>query len=550
MGPKRRPARDNGHVSLQMRRGEMQARADPDEPSLGAAFEFATIGMALLTPAFQVRRANPAFCEMLGYTAQQLCGLPPHALAHPDDWQEEVVQRGRLLAGVASRYQCEQRYLHSQGHVLWGQLTCELVRDPAGRPLHFICQVQDITRAKTAEAAVRDGEEQLRTLQLRLHEKSELLDLARDAIVMQDMNQTIRYWNMGAQRMFGFRREDALGRTFDALMGRGAVLPDSAFDHLLASGEWVGELNCVDVHGRLIVVERRCAVLRAGDGVPLAVLAVHTDVTERRRAEKEIVLLNNVLEQRIRKRTAELEESNEDLRDFAYSLAHDLRAPLASIDGFSAQLELRLQNQLDDKSRHYLKRVRAGVKLMADLTDALLALADLSNTQLLHQNVDLSSISRNIVERLREQEPDRRMEVAIADTQRAQGDVRLLTDIMENLLGNAWKFTSRTAGARIEFGGEAWPNGSYLYHVKDNGAGFDPAYAYKLFGPFQRLHTAAEFQGTGIGLAIVRKIVSRHGGRVWAESQPGEGASFFFTLNENVVPRAARAATAEAATPA
>jgi PAS domain S-box-containing protein len=485
---------------------------------------------------------------MLGYTPRQLRDLPPHALAHPDDWQLEVVQRDRLLAGAAARYQREQRYLHSDGHVLWGRLTCDLVRDPAGRALHFICQVQDITQLRDAQAAVQAGEERSSKLRRGLHEQSELLDQARDAIVMQDMDGTIRYWNMGARRMFGFRREEAVGQTFDALMGPGAVLADAASSELLASGEWVGELDCVDADGRLVVVERRCAVLRDDDGTPSAVLAVHTDVTERRRAEKEIVLLNNVLEQRIRKRTAELEESNEDLRDFAYSLAHDLRAPLASIDGFSAQLELRLQEQLDDQSRHYLKRVRSGVKLMADLTDALLALADLSNTQLLHQNVDLSSVSHNIVERLREQEPGRRVEVVIGETQRAQGDVRLLTDIMENLLGNAWKFTSRTAVARIEFGGQAWPNGSYLYHVKDNGAGFDPAYAYKLFGPFERLHTAAEFEGTGIGLAMVRKIVSRHGGRVWAESVPGEGANFYFTLNENVALRAASAAPAQVTT--
>ena len=126
----------------------MPASADPSEQPLGAAFDFAAIGMAVLTPDSRVRRANPAFCEMLGYTPQQLRDLPPHALAHPDDWQDEVVQRGRLLAGAASRYQCEQRYLHSDGHVLWGQLTCELVRDAAGRALHFICQVQDITRLR------------------------------------------------------------------------------------------------------------------------------------------------------------------------------------------------------------------------------------------------------------------------------------------------------------------------------------------------------------------------------------------------------------------
>jgi len=524
----------------------MAVSVPPSEQPLGPAFEFAAIGMALLGPDSRVQRANRAFCEMLGYTQQELVDLPPHALSHPNDWQEDVVQRGRLLAGAASRYQSELRYLHRDGRVVWGALTCSLTRDTAGRALHFIVQVQDITRAKTAEAALRDDAERSRVLNRTLREQSEVLDQVRDAVVVQDPDRTIRYWNAGAQRMFGFSREQAVGQTFDALMGHGAMLPPAAFAELLANGEWTGQLDCVDAQGRLIVVERRCIVMRDSQGRPESLLAINTDVTERRRAEKEIVLLNNVLEQRIRKRTAELEESNEDLRDFAYSLAHDLRAPLASIDGFSAQLEVGLGAQLDEKSRHYLKRVRAGVKLMADLTDALLALADLSNTQLLHQNVDLSAVARSIFDRLREQEPQRNVDVVIEDTLRAQGDIRLLTDVMENLLGNAWKFTSRTARAQIVFGGQSWPNGSYLYHVKDNGAGFDPAYAYKLFGPFQRLHTASEFEGTGIGLAMVRKIVSRHGGRVWAESLPGEGASFFFTLNENTPTRVARDTPAKA----
>jgi PAS domain S-box-containing protein len=516
------------------------------EQQFASAFEFAAIGMAVLGPDSSVRGANRALCEMLGYTRQQLLELPPYALNHPEEWQEELGQRAQLLAGASSTYESERRLRRQDGSLMWGHVSCALVRDEGGAPLHFIAQVQDISERKLAEAALRESEERFRLSNRRLREQAELLDQARDAIVVHDLDRTIRYWNMGAQRMFGFSREQAEGRTFDTLMGPGATLAPDAAAQLLETGEWTGQLECVDAQGRMLTVERRCTVMRDNDGRPTGVLAISTDVTERRRAEKEIVLLNNLLEQRIRKRTAELEESNEDLRDFAYSLAHDLRAPLASIDGFSAQLERGLAEQLDDKSRHYLRRVRAGVKLMADLTDALLALADLSNTQLLHQGVDLSAVARSVVERLRELQPERNVTVIIEETVRAQGDVRLLTDVMENLLGNAWKFTSKMPQAEIVFGGQAWPNGSYLYHVKDNGAGFDPTYAYKLFGPFQRLHTSSEFEGTGIGLAMVRKIVSRHGGRVWAESMPGEGASFYFTLNENSPARIPRESAIEA----
>jgi PAS domain S-box-containing protein len=407
-------------------------------------------------------------------------------------------------------------------------------------------EIPTVRALQTAKAALQASEERLRACSQRLREQAQALDHSRDAIVVHDMGHVIQYWNKGAQRLFGFTAEQAIGTTFTALMGAGADLSPQSAAQLMAQGEWVGELDCVDADGRLLVVERQCILMRDDSGRPSSVLGINTDMTERRRAEKEIVLLNNLLEQRIRKRTAELEESNEDLRDFAYSLAHDLRAPLASIDGFSAQLELTLSKLLDDRSRHYLRRVRAGVKLMSDLTDALLALADLSNTQLLHQAVDLSAIASGILERLHERHPAREVSWEIEDTPRAQGDVRLLTAVMENLLGNAWKFSSKAANARISFGGQSWPNGSYLYHVKDNGAGFDPAYAHKLFGPFQRLHTAEEFEGTGIGLAMVRKILSRHGGRVWAESVPGEGATFYFTLNETSTAAARREADADA----
>ena len=527
----------------------MSAKARIREQPFAFAFDHAPVAMALLAPDWRVRHANRALCQVLGYTQAELRDLPPHALSHPDDRPREIAGRDQLLAGAVPSVESEMRLLRRDGQPLWVLLSCTLLRDDAGLPLHCIAQVQDITAAKAAQLALRESEASVRGLRDRLQRQAELLDQSRDAIVVQDLNGAIRYWNSGAQRMFGFRREQALGRTFAALMGRGATLPLPAAAELMDKGEWTGELDCIDANGRVLVVERRCSILHGPGGEPESVLAVDTDVSERRRAEKEIVLLNNLLEQRIRKRTAELEQSNEDLRDFAYSLAHDLRAPLGSIDGFSAQLELRLAGQLDERCRHYLTRVRAGVKRMSDLTDALLALADLSSKALLRQGVDLSAVARSIAQRLRERDPLRDASVIIEETQSAQGDIRLLTDVMENLLGNAWKFTSKQPRAEILFRGHTQPDGTYLYHVRDNGAGFDPAFAYKLFGPFQRLHTPSEFEGTGIGLAIVRKIISRHGGRVWAESTPGAGASFYFTLNESEPHHVARPSLAAAAAP-
>jgi len=293
------------------------------------------------------------------------------------------------------------------------------------------------------------------------------------------------------------------------------------------------ELRLRHKSGTTVWVVRTRVPAKDAAGEPRCFIDQLQDLTERRRAEKEIVLLNNLLEQRIRRRTMELEESNEDLRDFAYSLAHDLRGPLASIDGFSAQLEQLLQDALDARCAHYLRRVRTGVRQMSELTDGLLALADISRAELQHQSVDLSSIAVSILERLREQHPERRVAVQVDKTPAARGDRRLLADVMENLLGNAWKFTSRIEEAQISFGAELTPNGAWCYRVKDNGEGFDPTYIDKLFGPFQRLHTSAEFEGNGIGLAMARKIITRHGGRIWAEGRPQQGATFSFTLGES-----------------
>ena len=357
-----------------------------------------------------------------------------------------------------------------------------------------------------------------------------LLDVAREALVILTPGSRVRFWNAGAQEMFGFPPGEAVGRLRAELLGRGAALPESAIAELADSGIWRGELQCTTAGGMRVTADCVAEARFDIEGEMASIDCALADVTEQQRAEKEIVLLHRMMEQRIRKRTEELEQSNEDLRGFAYSLAHDLRAPLASIDGFSAQLELRRSGTLDERSRHYLQRVRASVKLMAALTDAMLALTTVSHAELLHQRVDMSALARQAIDQLRESHPDRDVTVVVQDTPPAQGDIRLLANVLQNLMGNAWKFTSRSAGARIEFGALPTPEGTTHYFVRDNGAGFAPEYAYKLFGPFQRLPRQAEYEGTGIGLAMVRKIVSRHGGRVWAHSRVGEGATFYFTL--------------------
>ncbi|PJJ99199.1 hypothetical protein CO641_06310 [Lysobacteraceae bacterium NML91-0213] len=254
------------------------------------------------------------------------------------------------------------------------------------------------------------------------------------------------------------------------------------------------------------------------------------DVTEWYRAEERVRALNRTLEARVAMRTQELERANLELEAFSYSVSHDLRAPLRTIDGFSRLLNERYAAVVDDTGRDYLARIRAATARMDALIDALLQMARLSRAKIHRRELDLGAMSRQMVADLRLAEPEREVDVDIADGLVAHGDPALVANLLQNLLGNAWKFTSGREHARIQVGRGMHPEGVEAFFVRDNGAGFSQDYASKLFRPFQRLHAQHEFPGHGIGLASVKRIVERHGGEVWAEGREGEGACFWFTL--------------------
>ncbi len=366
-----------------------------------------------------------------------------------------------------------------------------------------------------------------------LRRHTDLLDKAPGPIVVWQLGGAIEYWNRGAEELFGFTSEQAVGRDHNEFLQPLHPLGISAIQELLArDGEWRGEIRHL-IGGREIIVESRMTLVTERDGRK-TVLKTNRDITAEKRAQDEIRQLNRELEQRVKDRTAQLEATNQELEAFAYSVSHDLRAPLRGIDGWSLALLEDYGSRFDPEAQECLKRVRAETQRMGLLIDDLLRLSRLSRTQLQHESVDLTSLSRAIARDLQEAEPARKIDFEIQEGLTAGGDSRLLRVVLSNLLSNAVKFTGTRALARIEFG-QTRCREELAFYVRDNGVGFDMAHATVLFGAFQRLHKHAEFPGTGIGLATVQRVLRRHGGKIWADARLQQGATFYFTIGPAVL---------------
>ncbi len=327
-------------------------------------------------------------------------------------------------------------------------------------------------------------------------------------------------------RMTGYSSEELLGHTSSEL---GLVDPEARAKLLQAIAEQ-GRIHNVEIQMKTKTNEQidvLVSVEQIEINGQMCALTIQYDITELKRAEREVRRLNRDLEQRQKA----LEVVNAELESFSYSVAHDLRTPLRSIDGFSQAVLEDYMDKLDEDGQKYLQSIRRSAQQMARLIDDLLMLSKVTRSEIHLETVNLSAIARSLLAHFQKNDPERRVEVVIPPELIIEADGRLMTIVLENLLGNAWKFTSKCPEARIELGLEE-KEGKTVYFVRDNGAGFDMTYAHKLFGAFQRLHSAKEFDGTGIGLAIVRRIILRHGGQVWAEGEVDKGATLYFTLNE------------------
>jgi PAS domain S-box-containing protein len=457
--------------------------------------------------------SSPVVESILGYKPEELVGKKRfYDLFVPETQETQKAYADEVIARGESFRKFTNENVHKDGHTVVLETTGIPIRDEEGSPIGYRGTDTDITGRKKAEKTLQESRIKLLTI---------LENIQTGVLIIDPETHTITDVNAKAARLIGKPVEEIIGsichrNICPAEKGKCPItdleLSIDNSEHVL----WAADGRSIPIHKTVVsvILEGRKVLLES-----------FIDITERKRAEEEIHRLNEELECRV----SQLVTVNKELEAFSYSVSHDLRGPLRTIDGFSQIILEDHDTRLGEPGRWYLGRVRGAAQKMSQLIDDMLMLSRLTRQELKLGKVDLSRLAAEIFAELRKTSPTRQVELVVAPGIEVHGDERLLQVVLQNLLNNAWKFTRKCERGRIEFGFDE-QDGKRAFYVRDNGAGFDMRYADKLFGEFQRLHSDDEFEGTGIGLATIQRIVHRHGGKVWAEGEVGKGATFFFTI--------------------
>jgi len=465
--------------------------------------------------------ANPAFCEMTGFSREELIGVrPPFPYWPPEERERIQAALGRRLKGDFTPF--ELTFMRKNGERFPVMMSPFGVRNPEGRIVNHLATIKDISERKRAEEELRTANQKLK-----LH-----FEQTQMAVVEWDLDFRVVEWNPAAQTVFGFSREEAVGQHASF------IVPETYRKHvhqvwrdlLTKTGGERSTNENVRKDGGGILCEWYNTPLVDGRGKVIGVASVVMDITERKLAEERIRVLNATLERRVEARTRELQGANKELEAFSYSVSHDLKAPLRAVDGFLGIVVENYADRLDDKGRQMLGLIHDGVQRMGELIDELLEFSRMGRHPMEPSEIDMSTMAQEVFERLGALEPERKLRLDLRPLPPASGTRPMIRQVWANLIGNAIKFTKEREVAEIEIGAQDGGEGGPIYYVKDNGAGFDMRQVGRLFNVFQRLHSVEEFEGAGVGLAIVQRIVQRHGGRAWAEGEVKRGAAFYFTL--------------------
>jgi PAS domain S-box-containing protein len=383
-----------------------------------------------------------------------------------------------------------------------------------------------IIRRRVEQELLRSQDELRKEVAERTQQAS-LLNLTHDTIIARDMGDIITFWNRGAEELYGWSWQEVVGKHSQQLLQTEFPIPiEEIRAELLRTGRWEGELRKTKADGSGVIVASRWSLRQDDQGRPTTILETNNDITERKQREEEIRQLNVELG----KRTTDLEVSNKELEAFAYSVSHDLRAPLRHMVGFTELLQKHIGPTLDEKGHRYVGIILESAKKMGSLIDDLLAFSRIGRAETRETMVGLEQLVKEVLIDMQPETDGRKIAWKIGVLPNLYGDRSMLKLVLVNLISNALKFTRKHPQPEIEIGSMETKQDGVVVFVRDNGVGFDMKYVHKLFGVFQRLHQSDSFEGTGIGLATVQRIIHRHGGRVWAESPVDRGATFFFSV--------------------
>lgn len=461
--------------------------------------------------------------DMLGQTLDVL--LPTHLVGQHHRFIQDFADGDDIYRGMGERSR-ELVARRSNGQIF--PIEASISKLTEGDQVILTVFIQDVTERIEAETAQIAAETRF----------ARVLDATAEAVISIDASQQIILFNHSAEHIFGYSSDEMLGQPLDKLLPSSVIgrhhryIQDFAegADISRGMGERRTELSAKRKDGSVFPIDASISKLTEGDQIILTVFI--RDITEQKRAEETMLRLNEELEQRVEERTIQLQAANKELEAFSYSVSHDLRAPLRAVDGFSLALLEDYQDKLDEEGQEFLGLIRTESQRMGHLIDDLLTLSRLTRTELNYQEVEISAMAEEIASELKNSNENRDVEFIIEPNLRDCADVNLVRIALYNLLQNAWKYSSKQDSATIAFGQRS-NNGTREYFVKDNGVGFKMDYVHKLFGAFQRLHSVSEYEGTGIGLATVQRIIHQHGGAVRAEGELNEGATFYFTLGSS-----------------
>lgn len=494
---------------VQRHAAELEQRVTQRTAELSDLYNNAPCGYHSLDSNGIIDRINDTELVWLGYTREELVGKVRFSdLLTPASVQIFNANVPRLKERGCAKDQ-EFDVVRKDGSILPILVSATAIVDPEGRFVTSRLTVMDNTERKAQER------------QLRYH--ASLQENVSDAVIVTDMDLHIQSWNKAAERIYGWSEQEVLGRNSSDLLRSEFSSPDERqrVVEKIQAGSWY-QTEVVQHHkdGSRIDLLGSVTVVKDGNGHPLGIVAVNRDITAHKQAENAL-----------RQRSAELEAANKELEAFSYSVSHDLRAPLRAIDGFSRILLEDYATAMSEEAQEYLNLIREGAQQMGNLIDHLLDFSRLGRQPLRKQRVMVADLVQAVLADLQTAQEGRKVDIAIADLPDCQADPTLLRQVFVNLLANAVKFTKTRQPAVIEIGCLERESET-VYFVKDNGVGFDMQYVNKLFGVFQRLHRVEDYEGTGVGLATVQRIIHRHGGRIWAEAEVDKGATFYFTLGD------------------